>query len=94
MQPRGGRGLPGHLLGMGVSQQSLSFFQVVTSPSLGPQLLAFLGPAAQPHLHSWLSHGLASSWSRLPFHLHMLLPHVSPHSAVKMVGFTSGSSTS
>lgn len=63
---------------MGVSQQSPSFFQFVTRSVLGPQLLAYSGPAAQPHLYSWLSHMLASSWSRFLFHLDTLLPRVSP----------------
>lgn len=69
-----GRGLHGHLPGIGMSQRSPSFFQVVTCPPLGPQLPACAGPAAHPCPHSRLLHALAPCWSRFPFHLDILPP--------------------
>lgn len=64
------------------SQQPPNVCQAVIYPLLDRWLLACLGPAAQPHLHSQLLSPFASSWSRpdSPSLSAFLTHHVSPSS--------------
>lgn len=89
-QPGRSRRLPGHLLGIGMSQQCPDFFQAVTCPPSGPRLRACWGPAAQPCLHSWPLRVLAPAWSQFP----SISTFFMPHAAVQTAGFRFGSSAS
>lgn len=76
------------------SQQPPNVCQAVIYPLLDRWLLACLGPAAQPHLHSQLLSPFASSWSRPDSPcLCILDPPREPLKSVQVAPFNSGFST-